>query len=128
MTLQIGDSFSHEYEVKKDHSAKYMTSGGLEVLATPMLICYVENACMDFIGKELDEAHGTVGAAVSLNHTAPTPIGDKITVRGKLVNIHKDKIFSFEVECFDSRGKVADGSHTRVIVDSRKFMERLADR
>lgn len=128
MTLQVGDSFSCEYEVKREHSAKHMTSGGLEVLATPMLICYVENACMEFIGKELDEAHGTVGASVSLHHNAPTSIGDKITVKGKLVNIHNDKVFSFEVECFDSKGKVADGSHTRVIVDSRRFMERLAAR
>ena len=57
------------------NTARAMGSGTLDVFATPALAALAEQACWQSVAPELEPGCGTVGTKLSLEHTAPTPVG-----------------------------------------------------
>ena len=51
------------------------------VYATPRMVSDVEYACRDFLLAHLDAGEDSVGAHVSIDHLAATPLG--LTVRSR---------------------------------------------
>lgn len=47
--------YSQLYDTKSKHSAQAMGSGGLEVLATPALVAFMEHAAFTFLQSQLKD-------------------------------------------------------------------------
>ena len=66
----------------------------------------------------------TVGIANNIRHLSASPIGATIVSKARLTAIEGRKL-TYHVEAHDSVDKVAEGTHTRFIVDSRDFFADL---
>jgi fluoroacetyl-CoA thioesterase len=95
------------------------------VYATPRMVSDVEYACRDFLLAHLDPGEDSVGAHVSIDHLAATPLGLQVTVDAKITEIDRRKVvFSFSVK--DTLEEVGRGKHVRFVVETAKSRERLA--
>ena len=85
----------------------------------------MENAALEYIARELPEGKSTVGVKVSVEHTAPTPVGMEVTVRVRVTDISANgKLIDFEMEAFDAAGPIGTGRHQRAIIDIERFMSK----
>ncbi|MBS4461263.1 thioesterase family protein [Aerococcaceae bacterium zg-B36] len=114
----------YTYTVEPHHAAAVIGSGGLDVLSTPMLIAYMENAAYLTCQEQLDDTQSTVGAQFSIQHLAPSAIQDTITVTIDYIR-HEARQYYFELSAHDSNGKIATANHTRVVINKDKFMARM---
>jgi len=58
-----------------------------------------------------------------LNHLSPSPVGSEVTAEATLESIEGRRL-TFRVSVTDSRGLVAAGRITRVVVIRDRFIER----
>ena len=123
-TLAPGLSFSKTIAVDESRCISFMGKEGM-VYATPKMVSDVEYTCRDFLLEHLDAGEDSVGAHVSIDHLAPTPLGLKVVVEIQVVEIEKRKVtFKFSVK--DPVEEVGCGTHVRFVVDTAKTRERLA--
>ena len=125
MNIEINKEFNKTYLVKENNTAKNMGSGDLDVLATPSLVAFMENAAKEYLNTFLPEELGSVGSNININHLAPTLVGKEITVQGKITEIIKEKIIIFSLEAYEKDKKIGDATHTRVIINNEKFLNKL---
>jgi fluoroacetyl-CoA thioesterase len=123
-TLKPGISSSKSLVIDEDRCIGFMGKEGM-VYATPRMVSDVEYACRDFLLAHLDAGEDSVGAHVSIDHLAPTPLGLKVTVEIKVTEVDRRKIvFQFSVK--DPLEEVGRGTHVRFVVETAKTRERLA--
>ena len=125
MSIEINKEFKENYLVQENNTAKNMGSGDLDVLATPSLVAFMENAAKNYLNIFLTDELGSVGSNININHLAPTLIGKEITVQGKITEIIKEKIIIFSLEAYEEDKKIGDAIHTRVIINNEKFLSKL---
>ena len=125
MNIQLDKVFEENYVVKNENSAENMGSGDLAVLSTPSLVAFMENAAKNYLNKFLPEGMGSVGSNINIDHIAPTIIGNSITVRGKITEVIKEKIIKFSIEAYEANKKIGNAEHTRVIINNKKFLEKI---
>ena len=95
-----------------------------EVLSTPAVVALLERACAGMLRPLLADGELSVGARMTVAHTAPTPVG--VEVRGHAEFLRKEKrLFIFRVQAEDPAGVIASGEHARAIV-SRAQVEAAA--
>lgn len=123
MDLKTGIKKSNEYMVTFTETANTIGSGNLQVLATPVMIGWMENASMSLVQPYLDEGCTTVGTAVNIKHTAATPVSMKVKVEAELIEIDGRKLL-FNVTAYDEIEKVGEGTHERFIIFEDKFMQK----
>ena len=92
MNIVLNKQFSQQYTVTENNTAKFMGSGDLDVLATPSIVAFMENAAKNYLNSFLTEDLGSVGSNININHIAPTLVGKKIIITGKITQVIKDKI------------------------------------
>ena len=126
MNIEINKEFNKTYLVQENNTAKNMGSGDLDVLATPSLVAFMENAAKEYLNTFLPEELGSVGSNININHIAPTLVGKEITVQGKITEIIKEKIIIFSLEAYEQDKKIGDATHTRVIINNEKFLSKLS--
>ena len=63
------------------------------------------------------------GTAIDIKHTAATPCGMAYTASARLTG-REGRCASFEVWAEDEIGEIGRGSHTRVVVDAKRFQEK----
>ena len=94
------------------------------VYATPRMVSDVEYTCRDMLLAHLDPGEDSVGAHVSIDHLAPTPMGMKVTIDVKVAEVDRRKVvFTFSVKDIEEVGR---GTHVRYVVETAKTRERLA--
>ena len=125
MNIEINKEFKKTYLVQENNTAISMGSGDLEVFATPSLVAFMENAAKEYLNTFLPEELGSVGSNININHLAPTLVGKEITVQGKITEIIKEKIIIFSLEAYEQDKKIGDATHTRVIINNEKFLNKL---
>lgn len=123
--MNIGKKLVKEFLVKDSHSAKNMGSGDLEVLSTPCLVAFMEETCKNLLSTHLENGFSSVGSHISVDHLAPSKIGNTIKVEAEIKDIEKEKIINFEVTTYDGDKKIGQAKHTRVIINVEKFLSRL---
>lgn len=126
MDIKINTEFKQYFIVEENHTAKNMGSGDLDVLATPSLVAFMENAAKNYLTTFLTDDLGSVGSNININHLAPTLVGKEITVQGQVTEIIKEKIIVFSLEAFEADKKIGDATHTRVIINNEKFLSKLS--
>ncbi|WP_326624323.1 thioesterase family protein [Streptococcus pyogenes] len=118
--------YSHAYETRPNHSAKAMGSGTLNVLATPALVAFMENASYLFAQEQLDSDFTTVGSEIAIQHLAASAIGDPVTI---IITALKEegRKYDFRLEAFVGEQLIGKACHTRVRVNSKHFMAKVAE-
>ena len=107
--------------VEQQNLASVMKSGSLDVLATPQMIAWMEEAaclCLD-----LEEGKTSVGISMNVSHDMSSPLGATITIEAKMINVDGRKI-DYEVQAFQDGKSIGKGVHSRVIVDAEKFLAK----
>ena len=118
--LETGIKGTRTVTVNEENTAKAMGSGTLDVFATPALIALMEETCWRSIANELEDGCGTVGTLLEIKHTAPTPVGMKVTCESTLTEVDGRRLV-FEVIARDAKGVVGEGKHERFVVQNEKF-------
>lgn len=128
MTVQPGAHAVVSHRVSLEDTALALGSGDLEVLGTPRLIAWCEQAAVAAIGPDLDPARTSVGTRVDIAHERASAVGTDIAVRADLVHVD-GRLLRFEViaeqESAGATVAIARGQITRVVVDRERFMARL---
>jgi fluoroacetyl-CoA thioesterase len=123
MPLAPGLTASVTLVVADADTALALRSGDVPVLGTPRVIALAEQATVEAIDGKLPEGRTTVGYQVQLAHLSPTPVGGTVVAEATLEQIEGRRL-TFRVAVNDSRGLVAAGRVTRVIVERARFLER----
>jgi fluoroacetyl-CoA thioesterase len=122
-TLKKDLSFSKTIEVDEKRCIGFMGKEAA-VYATPYMVSDVEYTCRNMLLEHLDTGEDSVGVHVSIDHLAPTPMGMKVTIEVKIVEIDRRKVvFDFSVKDLEEVGR---GRHVRFVVETAKTRERLA--
>jgi predicted thioesterase len=95
------------------------------VYATPRMVSDVEYTCRDFLLEHLDPGEDSVGAHVSIDHLAATPLGLKVTIEASIVEIDRRRV-TFQFSVTDPIEPCGRGKHVRFVVETAKSRERLA--
>ncbi len=107
-------------------TALVLGSGGLAVLGTPRLLAWCEAATCGALGGRLPPGSSSVGTAATLEHLAPSAVGETVTVLAAVRTVAGRRI-GFTVEATDAGGTVvARGTVERVVVDDERFLAKLA--
>ena len=131
--LTVGLRHSERLTVAPNHTVPQVDPSwpGFEdmppVLATAMMVAFVEHTCILALRPFLSPEQRTVGTHVNMSHVAPTPIGMEVTAEIELLEV-KGKSLSFKVCCRDAGGVIGEGTHQRAIIDIGRFIQRLQDK
>ncbi len=123
LTSVVGTELTLETEVKSYQTAKAMRSGGVDVLATPYMIAFMEHTSAECVRSFLDPGYVTVGTLVNVKHLASTPVGMEVSCTAKLVECDGRRLV-FEVEARDDVETIGTGIHERFIVNAERFVEK----
>ena len=96
--------------VEKQNLASVMKSGSLDVLATPQMIAWMEEAAC--LCLELEEGKTSVGISMNVSHDMASPLG----ADGRKID--------YEVQAFQDGKSIGKGVHSRFVVDAQKFIDK----
>ena len=113
--------------VEETHTAGYLGSGGVEVLATPVMIALMEDAARTSVDSKLEQGQMSVGVNLNVSHLAATPVGMRVTARAELAAV-KGRKLTFKVEAHDEKEKIGEGTHIRAIINLDRFMARVQEK
>lgn len=125
MQLKPGLVGTATMDVGEEHTAARLKSGRAPVLATPILVALMEAAAVDCIEQLLPAGQESVGVRIEIEHSAPTPVGMRVTARAELKQIER-RTLVFDVEAHDARERVGHGRHVRVLVDRDRFRAKVS--
>jgi fluoroacetyl-CoA thioesterase len=117
-SLQPGMTFEFSYDIAPERTVPYLypdfEEAALmpEVFATGYMVGLMEFAW---------PRQQSVGIHIDVSHTAATPPGMTVTVKGRLDAIDGRKL-SFSLEAYDDQDLISSGSHDRFIIDADKFI------
>ena len=123
-SLKPGLTVRREVMVDQERCIGFMGKEGA-VYATPRMVSDVEYTCRDFLLAHLDEGEDSVGAHVSIDHLAATPMGLKVVIEAKIAEVDRRKV-TFEFTVHDPVEQCGRGKHVRFVVETAKTRERLA--
>src|SRR6059058_6621696 len=97
-TLKKDLSSSRTLTVDEARCIGFMGKEGM-VYATPRMVSDVEYTCRDWLLEHLDAGEDSVGAHVSIDHLAATPLGLQVSVEAKIVEVDRRRVtFEFTVQ------------------------------
>ncbi len=123
-SLKAGLETAKSITVDEARCIGFMGKEGM-VYATPRMVSDVEYACRDFLLAHLDPGEDSVGAHVSIDHLAATPIGLSVKIEARIAEVDRRKV-TFEFSVHDPVEQVGRGRHVRFVVETAKTRERLA--
>ena len=123
MEITVGMKGIAESVVEREDTAQEVGSGSLLVYATPCMVALMEGAACEAIAQALAEGQTTVGTALNIEHISATPVGLEVRAEATVTGV-EGKVITFEVHAFDESGEIGRGSHTRVVINSQKFLEK----
>ena len=113
--------------VTDELTASSLGSGLVPALATPAMITLMENASVNAIREYLQAGQTSVGIEVHVKHLAATPVGMRVRARAEVLSADKRRV-TFQVEAWDDKERIGEGTHVRAIVDEARFKERIAQK
>lgn len=123
----MNDSFTAEASlvVRPEDTARHIALAAddpfPEVFATARMIALMEVAAARAMRPLLGAGQLSVGVAVSVRHTAATPVGCR--VRAVATWLRTDaKLVHFKIEAFDDAGPIGFGEHTRAVIESARLL------
>lgn len=121
----VGDRGSATLIVADEHTALALGSGFVPVFSTPRLVALCEAAAVDALGGRLAPGETSVGTRIEISHLAATPVGQRVRAEAQITAVD-GRWVRFAVTAWDEREKIGEGSHDRIVVDERRFLERVS--
>jgi fluoroacetyl-CoA thioesterase len=113
-----------EIVVGPEHTAPFVGSGRIAVLATPVMINVIEAAALAAVEHLLPAGHQSLGIHLDVSHVAATPIGLRVTATAEVTGV-EGRTIKFRVEAHDEVEAIGGGTHERVVVSVERFDERV---
>src|SRR2546430_16360214 len=124
--IPLGTKATFTLRVKPEHLANRFKDPMLpQVLATPVMILFMENAALAAIRPYLEKGESAVGTAIDVKHLAATPVGHEVRAEAEVGSVDGKKI-EFKVSARDETEEIGSGTHARMVIDLAAFNERLA--
>jgi predicted thioesterase len=127
MALTPGLVGEVEHRVTPDTFATRWGNPGVEVLATPVVVGWLEDAAIHTLRPYLEAGQASVGTMVTMKHLAATPAGMMVRATATVKAVDGRRVL-FGVEAHDEKEKIAEGEHERFIVNMARFLERVAQK
>jgi len=131
-SLQPGLTVEFKFKVPENKTVPFLYPEFAEgqvmpkVFATGFLLGLFEFTCIKALKPHLDwPSEQTVGIGMNMTHTAATPAGMAVTVKGKLDKVEGNKL-TFLLEAFDDLEKVSAATHERFVINAEKFNGAIA--
>jgi len=125
--LKPGDSIETTQLVDADKVASHLGSGSLQVYATPAMVTFIEHTCRKLVEPHLPDGQTSVGVALSVRHSAPTPMGATVSIRAEILKIER-QLVTFRAIIRDEIEEIGEAEHTRAIIDTERFLRRVASK
>jgi fluoroacetyl-CoA thioesterase len=133
-SLRSGLTFEFKFTVPENKTVPHLYPESSEfqamprVLVTGFMVGLFEWACIQAINPHIDwPDEQTVGIHINLSHTAATPPGLTIAVKGKLEEVEGRKL-SFSLVADDGVDKISEGTHDRFVIHAAKFNAKMAEK
>lgn len=132
-TLRTGAKTQFSYRVPATKTVPYLYPDAHEfqlmptVFATGFMVGLMEWTCLHIIAPHLDEGEGSLGVHINVSHLAATVPGQTVTVDAELTKVAGRRLY-FRVKAHDGIDLIGEGEHQRVIVDWKKFEQRVNDK
>lgn len=110
-------------EVTDADTARALSSGDVDVLATPRLVALCEQAACAAVRSGCGPEQISVGFRVEITHLVPVRVGRVVTATASFERSDGRRL-SFNVTVTDDCGLVAAGKVVRVLVDPGAFMDK----
>lgn len=124
MQLECGLSAELELIVQPEDTAEAQRCGKVPVLATARIMALCEEASVAALEGQLTGEQTSVGHTVQLDHVAPVKVGNRVRAEATLAKTEGRRL-TFTVSVTDDQGLIAVGKLTRVVVTTKRFLERL---
>ena len=124
LAIPVGATGRKEITVGDEHTAPFVGSGRVRVLATPVMINLFEAAALAAIEHLLPEGHQSLGTHLDVSHLAATPVGMTVTATAEVIAVD-GRAVTFRVSARDERDLIGEGRHNRVVVNVAKFDVRV---
>jgi fluoroacetyl-CoA thioesterase len=122
--IAAGLSGTAQLLVGPEHTAPFVGSGRIAVLATPVMINVIEAAALNAVEHLLPAGHQSLGIHLDVSHIAATPVGLQVTATAEVLRV-EGRTISFRVEARDEVEAIGGGTHQRVVVSVARFDERV---
>ena len=122
MGITVGMRGEASSLVEREDTALEVGSGALLVY-TPCMAAMMEGAACAAIEEYLEEGTTTVGTGLNLRHTAATPVGLEVRAEAEVTQV-EGKLITFSIKAYDEKGEIGSAEHTRVVVNSQRFLEK----
>jgi predicted thioesterase len=122
--ITAGLTGSAELVVGPEHTAPFVGSGRIAVLATPVMINLIEAAALAAVEHLMPAGHQSLGIQLDIRHFAATPVGLRVTATAEVTGVEARTI-AFRVAVRDAREPIGGGTHQRVVVSVARFDARV---
>ena len=127
--MDVADTATLSFTVGADDTAEALGSGDLPVLGTPRLLAWCEGVTCAVVNRSTAPGQTSVGTRVQLEHLVASPVGADVRVTATVAHVD-GRLVRLEVvakQTTDGAEQVVGhGEVTRVVVDRRRFLARLA--
>jgi len=131
-SLKPGLNFEYLFQVPENRTVPHLLPEAEEfqlmpkVLASGFMVGLIEWACIQALKPHLNwPEEQTVGIDFKLTHTAATPPGLTVRVRGTLEKMEGRKL-TFSISAEDDVDKISEGTHDRFVIDAARFTVKAA--
>jgi predicted thioesterase len=124
-SLSAGPAREDETFVREEHTAGHLGSGDVRVLASPMMILFMEITARKLLAEHLPSGLTSVGSRVDVRHLAPSAVGAVIRTRAEIVEVEGRKV-TLRVEAWEGEKQVGVGMHWRYVVEEERFLGSAA--
>jgi predicted thioesterase len=122
--IQPGMTNETTFMVEEKHTAVHVGSGTLRVLASPVMITFMERVSRQLLDKHLPKGYSNVGIHVDIRHIAPSPMGANVLVKCEVIEVDGIRV-SLKVQAKDEQEVVGEGNHKRVVINVDRFLRRV---
>ncbi len=116
-TLHVGLENQRVFVVGEEHDAGSVAA---MVLATPVMIGWIEHACYETIAAHLEDGESSVGTHVCVSHEGPAAVGDEVVIKSRLIEVDRRRLV-FDVTVETSTRTISRGTHQRHVVSYAGF-------
>ena len=123
-TLAPGLSKKRTIEVDRNRTISFLGEE-LRVYATPELLRDVEVTARELLLEHVEAGEDSVGTRVEMAHLAAAPLG--VAVEITVTDVARRRV-TFEFSAKDAVDEIANGTHSRFVVDMAKTAEQIANK
>ena len=123
MEISVGLKGEVRTLTEREDTALEVGSGSLLVYATPCMVALMEGAACEAIAQCLPEEKTSVGTYLEISHLSATPVGLEVWAEAEVTAVD-GSIITFQVTAYDEAGKIGEGTHKRVIINTQRFLDK----